>query len=201
MDKHFNKDMSMQQEQAILVIKEVFSLYEQYGSEDYIGEPVSQTEHMCQAAQLAEEEGYPEEIILAAFFHDIGHLCEHIMDTKPMDGYGVADHETIAGDYVRKKGFSEKIARLVESHVKAKRYLTFKYPDYFNKLSAASRMTLAQQGGVMNETEALQFEADPLHVLYVKLRDWDDKAKLEHQPLPPLDKYREMAVRHLLAQN
>ena len=57
------------------IVKEVFSLYEKHGDEDYIGEPVSQLEHMSQAALLAEEEGYDDEVILAAFFHDIGHLC------------------------------------------------------------------------------------------------------------------------------
>jgi 2-amino-1-hydroxyethylphosphonate dioxygenase (glycine-forming) len=191
----------MNQEQAVNICNEVFSLYENYGNADYIGEPVSQLEHMCQAAQLAEAGGYDEEVILAAFFHDIGHLCEHIIDTKPMDGYGVVNHEIIAGNYLREKGFSEKMARLVESHVQAKRYLTFKYPDYFSKLSDASKMTLAKQGGVMDELEADNFETDHLHLLYVKLREWDDKAKLEHQPLPSLDSYKEMAIRHLLMQN
>ena len=52
-------------------INEVFSLYESYGNADYIGEPVSQIEHMSQAAQMAEEEGYGNEVILAAFFHDL----------------------------------------------------------------------------------------------------------------------------------
>ena len=191
----------MMQEQAQKITDEIFSLYEKYGNADYIGEPVSQLEHMCQAAQLAEAGGYDEEVILAAFFHDIGHLCEHIIDTKPMDGYGVVNHEIIAGNYLREKGFSEKMARLVESHVQAKRYLTFKYPDYFSKLSDASKMTLAKQGGVMDELEADNFETDHLHLLYVKLREWDDKAKLEHQPLPSLDSYKEMAIRHLLLQN
>lgn len=190
----------MLKEQASQIAEEVFSLYQHFGNADYIGEPVSQLEHMCQAAQLAEAEGYDEEVILAAFFHDIGHLCEHIIDTKPMDSYGVVDHEIIAGNYLRQKGFSEKMARLVESHVQAKRYLTFKYPDYFNKLSDASKITLAKQGGVMDELEAQNFETDHLHLLYIKLREWDDKAKLEHQVLPSLDKYKEMAVRHLLAR-
>ena len=35
------------------VIAEVFGLYERFGDSDYIGEPVSQIEHMSQAAQLA----------------------------------------------------------------------------------------------------------------------------------------------------
>lgn len=188
-------------EQANLVIDEVFSLYEHYGSADYIGEPVSQIEHMCQAAQLAEEEGFDEEVILAAFFHDIGHLCEHIYDVKQMDGYGIADHETMGSRFLREKGFSEKIARLVESHVPAKRYLTFKHPDYYNNLSDASKITLSKQGGVMNEEEAKQFESDHLHCLFIKIREWDDKAKREHIPLPSLDIYRQMASHHLTGQN
>lgn len=191
----------MTEENARLVVDEIFGLYEQYGSEDYIGEPVSQIEHMCQAAQLAEAEGYDEEVILAAFFHDIGHLCEHIMVVQHMDGYGVADHEMIAGDYLREKGFSEKICRLVESHVAAKRYLTYKYPDYYEKLSTASRITLRKQGGVMTEAEAHIFENDPLYELFISIRDWDDRAKIANRSLPRLDKYKKMAFQHLLLQN
>ena len=84
----------MEPEKAQAIVDEIFSLYEQHGNEDYIGEPVSQLEHMCQSAQLAEAEGYDEEVILAAFFHDIGHLCEHVMENVQfMDGYGVADQD------------------------------------------------------------------------------------------------------------
>lgn len=191
----------MDQQKALQTVDEVFSLYEQYGGSDYIGEPVSQLEHMCQAAQLAEAEGYDEEVILAAFFHDIGHLCEHIVETTSMDGFGVTDHEVLAGKYLREKGFSEKLASLVECHVQAKRYLTFKFPDYYNKLSEASKITLSKQGGVMNDEEAKEFERDSLHMLYIKLREWDDKAKTEHLPLPSLEVYKIMTLKHLLSQN
>ncbi|HEV8285172.1 MAG TPA: HD domain-containing protein [Chitinophagaceae bacterium] len=191
----------MKADQARSVVDEIFSLYDQYGAADYIGEPVSQIEHMCQAAQLAEAEDYDEEVILAAFFHDIGHLCEHIFSVQSMDGYGTVDHESLGGQYLRDKGFSEKIARLVESHVEAKRYLTFKYPDYYNKLSEASKITLDKQGGIMDEIEAQQFERDHLQPLFIKIREWDDKAKIEQIPLPSLDIYKQMALHHLMRQN
>jgi len=191
----------MNVEQARSVVDEIFSLYENYGAADYIGEPVSQIEHMCQAAQLAEEEGYDEEVILAAFFHDIGHLCEHILPVQSMDGYGIVDHESLGGEFLREKGFSEKIARLVESHVAAKRYLTYRHPGYYNKLSEASKITLEKQGGRMNEMEAKQFEEDHLHLLFIKLREWDDKAKMERIPLPSLEIYKQMALQHLVMQN
>lgn len=138
-------------------------------------------------------------MILAALFHDIGHLCEFILPTAKMDGYGIVDHEKLGANYLRKKGFSEKIARLVESHVAAKRYLTFKYPEYYNRLSDASKFTLEQQGGQMNETEAELFEQDHLHKLFIKLREWDDRAKAEHSLLPEMDHYKHIAVQHLLS--
>ncbi len=75
------------------VVDEVFGLYRQYGTDDYIGEPVSQIEHMSQAAQLALSEGCDDEVVLAAFFHDIGHFCGK--DAKNMDGYGVVSHERV----------------------------------------------------------------------------------------------------------
>lgn len=180
-------------------VDEIFSLYERYGAEDYIGEPVSQLEHMCQAAELAGEEGYDDEVVLAAFLHDVGHLAEHLMPVQKMEGVGVMNHEKIAGDYLRQKGFSERVCTLVQSHVQAKRYLTFKLPAYYEKLSPASRETLKHQGGVMTEEEAGEFESDPLHNLYIKLREWDDKAKRQSKPLPSLDKYKRMAYEHLTA--
>lgn len=190
----------MQQDNALKIASEIISLYGEYGSEDYIGEPVSQLEHMCQSAELAEKEGYDEEVILAAFFHDIGHLCEHIMDTKQMDGYGVVDHEKMGADFLRSKGFSETIASLVENHVQAKRYLTYRYPEYYDQLSPASKKTLEFQGGVMTVAEAEAFEADPLFALHIQVRRWDDAAKLTAQPLPSLEKYRVMMLHHLEAQ-
>jgi 2-amino-1-hydroxyethylphosphonate dioxygenase (glycine-forming) len=189
-----NMERSAQQ-----TVNEIFDLYQQYGSEDYIGEPVSQVEHMCQAAELAEAEGYPEDVILAAFFHDIGHFCEHIMPVQQMDGFGIVDHEKLGADFLRSKGFSENIASLVQNHVQAKRYLTYHSSSYYEQLSEASKKTLEFQGGVMTANEAAVFEADPLFDLHIKLRKWDEKAKLENKPMPPIQKYKDMAVRHLLA--
>lgn len=114
------------------IVQEVFDLYEKHGDEDYIWEPVSQLEHMSQSAQLAIQQGCDDEVVLAAFFHDIGHICVMQNAANSMGGYGVKSHEKIGADYLREKGFPNRIARLVESHVQAKRYLTFKHPDYYN---------------------------------------------------------------------
>ena len=172
----------MNPEQAIA---DVFGLYEEHGAADYIGEPVSQIEHMSQAAQLAMAEGFDDEVVLAAFFHDIGHLCGQGADN--MGGYGVVSHERLGADYLRRAGFSERMAKLVEYHVQAKRYLTFSQPDYYARLSEASRRTLAYQGGVMSADEAHSFEQDPLCAVSLRMRHWDEQAKEMHVPVLDLE--------------
>lgn len=183
--------------QQLKRVELIFSFYEKHGNEDYIGEPVSQLEHMCQSAQLAEGEGFDEEVILAAFFHDLGHLITQGPTTEMMGEFGVKRHEQLGADFLRSLGFSEKIAQLVENHVQAKRYLTFRYPDYYTKLSEASKQTLIYQGGPMKEEEALKFEKDPLFEVSLRMRTWDEEAKLTNQPLPTLTRYKEMALRAL----
>lgn len=181
-------------------IETVFSFFELHGGEEYIGEPVSQLEHATQAAQLAERAGADEETILAALFHDFGHLCAGATAAH-MDGYGIVRHEKVGADYLRQAGFSEKIARLVESHVQAKRYLTFKKPEYYENLSEASQKTLAFQGGRMKAAEAAAFEADEWFPLYLQMRFWDEQAKEVQVPVPDLAVYKAMALRHLAGKN
>ncbi|PWK74196.1 phosphonate degradation associated HDIG domain protein [Mucilaginibacter oryzae] len=183
------------------VVEEVFSLYERFGDADYIGEPVSQLEHMSQAAALAEAEGYDEEVILAAFFHDIGHLCADAEEAGSMDGMGNVDHERLGADYLLERGFSERVANLVQGHVIAKRYLTYKYPEYYNRLSEASKATLEFQGGVMSADEAADFELNPDAELIVRLRYWDDMAKEMNVPVNNIDHLKQMALTHLQTVN
>jgi len=194
----------MTAEQAERITDEIMDLYKGYGGAEYAGEKVSQLEHMTQAAQLAEEQGYDEEVILAAFLHDIGHISEAANgedDTtsghRRMDGFGIKDHEELGAEFLREKGFSKKIVRLVESHVEAKRYLTVKDPGYYARLSEASRRTLEFQGGPMTREEADAFEQYPLFPLIIQMRKWDEEAKIENKPLPDLQHYREMISHHL----
>ena len=179
------------------VIAEVFALYERFGDSDYIGEPVSQIEHMSQAAQLAMAEGFDDEVVLAAFFHDIGHICTD--SGENMGGFGIVSHERLGADYLRRAGFSERMARLVEYHVQAKRYLTLREPGYYERLSEASPRTLEYQGGVMSEAEADAFEQDPLCAVSLRMRQWDELAKEMHVPVIDLGLLKEKALRLLAA--
>ena len=114
--------------------KEVFDLFRKYGSRDYIGEPVSQQEHMTQCAMLAEKDGYPDEVILGVFLHDIGHLVGFDGDLPPMGDVGTNAHEIVGEQFLKDLGFPESVTSFVRGHVDAKRYLVFKYPDYHDKV-------------------------------------------------------------------
>ena len=170
-------------------ILEIRQLFEIQGDSEYYGENVSQYEHAAQAAILAKRQGYDEEVQIAAFLHDIGHLFPAQTEEELMEVYGRKDHESVAADWLRERGFSEKTAVLVENHVNAKRYLTFIDDDYFEALSEASKQTLIFQGGRMTEIEAKEFEQNPYFELIIKMRRWDEAAKVEAMKLPTLDHF------------
>lgn len=169
------------------IVKDIFKYYEIYGEKDYIGEPVTQIEHMVQAAMLAEENNESDEVILAALFHDIGHLVA--FDKETMGKFGIKRHETLGADYLRKLGIPETIAELVESHVSSKRYLS-RDVNYYNRLSSASKKTLKYQGGPFNDIEASKYEKQTNFKSYINLRLYDDKAKEVGKIIKPLEHYQ-----------
>lgn len=171
------------------VIEQIFDLYNNYGNEEY-GEEVTMLMHMMQAALIAEKTGFDDEMIVAAFLHDIGHFFEH---TEQMGEYGSLAHDDLGSAYLLECGFPERMAKLVGSHVAAKRYLTWSDSAYYDTLSEASKQTLEYQGGPMNEEEALAFRNDPLFSQYIQIRIWDDMGKETDQPVNPEDVAR---IRH-----
>lgn len=193
----------MQANQVDAILDELFALYERYGAEAY-GEEVTQTEHMVQAAQLAEREGYDEEVVLAAFFHDVGHLYASAVASaegaSSLPAYGATEHAQLGSDFLRQRGFSDRLTRLIENHVRAKRYLTFAEPGYYDELSQASRHTLKLQGGPMDAAEAEAFEQDALFALSLRMRHWDEAAKEIGPPVSDLSEYRARCRRYLLAR-
>ncbi|HWW40907.1 HD domain-containing protein [Pedobacter sp.] len=175
--------MNLTKEEIAHSVEEIFGLYEKYGNEDY-GENVTQLMHMTQCANHAINEGASDEMVLAAFLHDIGHFLEN---ETSMGGYGRQDHDRLGGEYLLSRGFSERMVKLVSSHVRVKRYLTFKDKTYYDELSEASRITLGFQGGPMNAEEAIAFEVDPDKDDCIKIRFWDDLGKEEHIPVDQED--------------
>ncbi len=185
-----------------LKTNQILDLYQKYGHELYFGENVTQLQHALQSAELAKAKQSDDETILAAFLHDIGHIC--LEETEPhlwMDSYGAVDHETLGADFLRKIGFSQKVCRLVASHVAAKRYLTSVDQEYYEKLSEASKKTLEFQGGIMTQDEADQFRNDVLFIQFIQLRKWDEEAKSEIPVFEDLSFIRNLIIRHLENQH
>jgi 2-amino-1-hydroxyethylphosphonate dioxygenase (glycine-forming) len=190
----------MKSKEAERIANEIIGLYRLYGENEYAGEKVSQLEHMVQAAALARTQGYNDEVVLAAFLHDIGHIAESHTESNSMNDFGIKDHEAIGAAFLSAYGFSPRLTRLVASHVAAKRYLTLREPGYLDKLSEASKRTLEYQGGPMSEAEADLLEEDGLFREIVQMRRWDEEAKLPNQPMPSLDIFRQLIFEHLLSQ-
>lgn len=104
----------MMADRIFQITDSIISIYRKYGDELYFGEGVTQLQHALQAANLAKTSGYDDETILAAFLHDIGHLCIDESDEhQVMDSYGVVDHETLGANFLRKWVFPIKYADLL----------------------------------------------------------------------------------------
>lgn len=175
---------------------EIIALFNKYGSEDYDGEPISQTSHMIQCAMLAMGEGEPE-LTIGAFLHDIGHLLKHEQNTESMGSFGVVNHEGIGASYLRERGFSDRICAIVANHVAAKRYLVATDELYAAKLSPASRETLKWQGGPMNEKEAKTFKNHSYFYDIIKVRLWDEKAKDMNVMMLPVSFFQKLIYNYL----
>ncbi len=180
-------------------VDEVFALLSDSGGEQYFGEKVSKLEHAVQCAWHARAAGADDELILAALLHDIGHLFDG-EDSIRDERVGVVNHDELGGRWLLERGFSPRLARLVASHVDAKRYLTATNEGYFNRLSPASVETLALQGGPMSTAEAEVFGEDPDLRDILRLRSWDEMAKDPSWQGPGLEAYRSMIESHLAKQ-
>jgi phosphonate degradation associated HDIG domain protein len=170
------------------VVNQIAELFEHQGRAEYFGEAVSEAEHALQAAHLADCEGADDALVAAALLHDVGHLLhglgEDIAD-RGVDGR----HEDVGHAWLA-KWFDPAVAEPVRLHVAAKRYLCATDPDYLGQLSPASARSLELQGGPFTTTEVSAFERNPYHKDAVRLRHWDDAAKVPNLSVPPLDHYR-----------
>lgn len=164
-------------------------------SAPYIGEPVSQFQHALQAADRAAELRCPQHVVLAALLHDIGHLID--ADAEQMDGLGAHSHEDIGATFLKEMGFSAETQFLVQSHVDAKRYLCVHKPGYWSQLSSASRATLTWQGGPMTEAECRRFEQHAHFKDALRVRSFDEQAKMPNYVSSHQDLYKRMIANHL----
>ena len=165
------------------VADQLIALFRELGQEPY-GEHITQEEHAIQCAALAQSEGAPESLVLAALLHDVGHLIE-----QADDAFGYHKHDKSGAQFLA-QFFGPDVTQPVRLHVTAKRYLCAVEPGYQEKLSPASTYTLSKQGGPMDEEEVAAFEQNPGFEEAVRLRRWDEGGKVEGLEIKPFAAYR-----------
>jgi [1-hydroxy-2-(trimethylamino)ethyl]phosphonate dioxygenase len=156
-------------------IDELFELYETLGDRTY-GESITQNEHALQCAALARDAGASDALIVAALFHDVGHLA---LDNPDVDLARDDDDHEARGARILAPLFGPRVAQPVALHVTAKRWRCTREPEYHDRLSTASRATLIAQGGLLSDEECQRFEGHPGFDDALALRTWDDTGKVE----------------------
>jgi len=156
----------------------------------YGGEAVSELEHALQCAELARAAGADEELQLACLLHDVGRYAVDpslVFDTGEPSRAGphARGHHEVGAELLA-PWVPERVAWCVRAHADAKRYLCATEPDYFARLSAASRHTLRLQGGVMTAVEVARLAVHPWLPDALALRRWDDGSKVVGKATRPL---------------
>lgn len=160
------------------VVADLLDLFRSRGHLAY-GERVSMAEHLLQTAHAAEQDGAALPLVVAALLHDVGYLLDAGDRRHPEAGAAfLAPH------------FGPEITEPIRLHVEAKRYLCATEPAYEGSLSPASRATLVRQGGPYDAAEVRAFEASPFARDAVRLRRYDDRAKVPGLVTPDLEHYR-----------
>lgn len=177
-----------------LTIEEINRLLKVRGQQQYGREAVSQTEHALQCAMLAEQAGETSNTVVAALLHDLGHLLAAERDHRSDDAQDRDDlHQYVAIPFLRGL-LPDAVLEPIRMHVDAKRCLCTIDAGYWDTLSPASKRSLELQGGAMTFSQSLSFMSLPFAEEAIRLRRYDDLAKVAGLETPTLDHFM-LAVR------
>ena len=174
-------------------LADIEKVFADHGHIEYSGEGVTQLEHALQAAGLAEKEGAGDALVTAAFLHDLGHLLN--LQGETPSARGIDDrHQYFAIPFLRPL-FPPEVIEPIRLHVDAKRALCALEPAYRDALSEDSKRSLELQGGVFTAGQMQAFMAKPYAADAVRVRRWDDQAKVPGASTSPLTHFLEAAAR------
>jgi phosphonate degradation associated HDIG domain protein len=176
-----------------LALGDIEKLFRDHGHIEYSGEGVTQLQHALQTAQLAEGEKAGDLLVTAALLHDLGHILNVQGETPTARGID-DQHQYYAIPFLRPL-FPPAVIEPIRLHVDAKRALCAMEPEYYEALSDDSKRSLTLQGGIFAKGEADAFMAKPHAADAVRVRRWDDAAKLPGLATPPLSHYLAIAAR------
>lgn len=172
-----------------LTLSDIHHLLSERGHGQYGGEAINQLEHALQCAQLAEEAGETSHTVVACLLHDLGHLLA-AQGLRQADQTLERDdlHQNFVLPFLRGV-FPDAVLEPIRLHVDAKRYLCTSEPGYWDTLSPVSKHTLTLQGGPYTEAQAQAFASQPFAREAIRLRRYDDLAKVPQLPTPTLEHY------------
>lgn len=174
-------------------LDELRAVYDARGTEQYAGEPVTQLEHALQSAELALAAGASPALAVAALLHDVGHLVADFGETPTLRG--IDDNHEARGAALLGELFGPDVIEPIRLHVAAKRFLVATEPGYRARLSPDSVRSLALQGGVFTSAQAAHFMRQPWADDAIRLRRWDEAAKVAKAPTDSFDDWFARAAR------
>ncbi len=178
---------------AINPVETALELLEKAAARRYGGEPVSQLEHALQCAHQAEQAQVPDDLVVAALLHDLGHLLHDLGEGATQRG--LDDKHEVRALHLLRRAFGGAVLEPIRLHVDAKRYLCEVDTAYYDTLTPASKASLEVQGGPFSADQAQRFILQPQAREAARLRVWDDHAKTPRVATPPLEHYAEVMRR------
>lgn len=158
--------------------------------QSFYDESVTQLQHALQCARQAELAAAAPVQVAAALLHDFGHFLIDEHDERADFLTEDLLHEEVGATYLQ-PFFIEQLTEPVRLHVPAKRYLCTTDAAYHDSLSRASKRSFRLQGGPMTAAEQAEFERNPHAQDAVRLRGWDDLAKVKGLATAGLERYQE----------
>lgn len=156
--------------------------YEDHGGDRYmINEEIIQRSHVLQTAYIASTLGAPEEIVIGLLVHDIGQIIcpESLGNVEKLH----EKHDEYGAEWLKDKGFPEKVVNLVRYHTLAKVIFCEEIPQYYEHLSQASKDSYFIQKEKYNSSQEYRslvaaFKKDPCESEYKAARLCDEMAKI-----------------------
>lgn len=168
-----------------LSISEIAELLAGPGLTQYGNEAVSQFDHALQCADLAEQAGESVATIVASLLHDLGHLLVRDQQSGSHAAERDDRHQYAALPFLRSR-LPDAVLEPIRLHVDAKRHLCAVEPGYLATLSPGSVRSLALQGGAFTTAQAVAFAGRPYAGEAIRLRRYDDLAKVPRRETPTL---------------